>query len=415
MSLLPSPFLTDLFQDAGLTPLPAHTGGTVQWQRITGIGGSNTAGIVNNGTLCGAAGLSSSIGVYAASVLPRSANYRAAFTLLYLSSNNAFTAAGLRFDTSATPGDTPHTGYVAGLATGGTPAWQLYRIDSGSYTLLHAVNATVTAGQTYTLIFEANGSALTVSVNGAPTLSATDATYPGPGRPALWFANTSTATTGVLLTSLEVDDGLPAPVYLNDFSLSWQGDSLSTGYPFTTEPTLPHRAARLLRTSQSVNFAKDGKTAATILTENATTMAAAYAPAATRRVPLAVLCAGPNDLHNGARTAPEILRDMALWHAMQQATGYHTVALTVLPGSYFSSGENTERLALNAAILAGHTGADLVLDAAADPMLANHLNEAFYHTDHMHLNSAGKQRYAELVATGILRRDWPPRRADYYL
>lgn len=401
MAVSPSPFLVDLFQDANNTPLDAHSGGTVQWQKIVGAGGSNTIVIANNGTVFGAVGASSSIGVYASSVLPQHADCSATASILYQTSNGAFVAVGLRFSSNSDLSNTPQSGYVAGLSVAnGAEQWMLFRVTAGSAVQLGTAAATLVAGQTVELRFEAVGSALKVFENGVQKISVTDATFAGPGRPVLWFANQSTATTGAPMTRIEVNDGEMCPVYTNDFSYAWQGDSLSTGFPSPFDPTIPHRVGRLLRTCLGTNFAQDGKSAQTIAGQNATTMTPAFVVEGTRPAPLAVLCAGPNDMVAG-RSNSDILADMVSWHSAQKTTGYITVALTIVPNGILSGlGKNAQRLSLNADILAGATGADIVLDPASDPILLNNSNTAIY-SDGTHLTSFGKQRYAEVVAAWI--------------
>lgn len=100
-------------------------------------------------------------------------------------------------------------------------------------------------------------------------------------------------------------------------------------------------------------------------------------------------------------TSAQVMTARAAYAAAVEANGRVTrhVALTCTPASSMTAGQNTQRLAYNAALLAdpAAAGADLVVDVAAIPQLADGTNASYFSDGFGHYTQAA----ATLVAAAL--------------
>lgn len=162
-------------------------------------------------------------------------------------------------------------------------------------------------------------------------------------------------------------------------------DGQSLIYAPVTSPSWPDRyMASRLDDSESFRVAVQGTTfaqrASTVVARGVDGMLAAT----DRRVVL-VSDGGTSDLLAGL-TSAQVLSAMDSYHDARRAAGADYIAIpTVVPNITMTAGQNTQRLALNAALLADPSaaGADLVVDVAALPSLQNAADTAaFYDGQH---------------------------------
>lgn len=94
-------------------------------------------------------------------------------------------------------------------------------------------------------------------------------------------------------------------------------------------------------------------------------------------------------------TSSQVVTAMDSYHDARRTAGADYIAIpTVVKAATMTAGQNTERLALNAALLAdpASAGADKVVDIASIPELADPTNPTYYY-DQLHFTDAA----AELV------------------
>jgi hypothetical protein len=179
----PAAFVADSFTGPDATALTAHTGETgATWTAATGQSGNvklDNANGIRETTTTGA-------GVYLASGTPPSANYRVGATLRPLTQGGgASTHAGVvaRWSTSA------YTGY-SGRYSESCTCWSIAKWVAAAMTpLASSASEVLVNGNNYDLELTANGSALTLKVNGVTKVTATDSSITAAGKAGVRLAN----------------------------------------------------------------------------------------------------------------------------------------------------------------------------------------------------------------------------------
>jgi hypothetical protein len=115
---------------------------------------------------------------------------------------------------------------------------------------------------------------------------------------------------------------------------------------------------------------------------------------------------GQSDLLNNADAATIYAR-MVAYAATARAAGIaEVIACTMTPGKVplaYSSGQDAERVAANALILADALAAfDTVVDLAVDPRLDDPADLTYYNADGLHLAAGGVTAVADLMETPVL-------------
>lgn len=117
---------------------------------------------------------------------------------------------------------------------------------------------------------------------------------------------------------------------------------------------------------------------------------------------------GTNDFGAG-NTVSQALADMTAEVTDRKATGFETYVCTIPPRGDLTSGTTptaagfeSDRTAYNTAVRAGNTGADGVIDWAADSRLSNPANATyFYSGDLVHMEAAGNDVIVEITKSVI--------------
>lgn len=176
--------------------------------------------------------------------------------------------------------------------------------------------------------------------------------------------------------------------------LVFEGDSITEGWSSTLNRASPRATIQALpKPVRMFNAAISGTTLTSRLPVYAPGIAPLYAPGG-----ILVLALGRNDIGAG-RTAAQILEDMRSYCTQARETGFRVVLRTILP----RNGETTEavRTAVNTEIRAGLSGLfDALSDVAADPVMSNAGDSAFY-VDGLHPSNAGAARIGALDAAAI--------------
>lgn len=137
----------------------------------------------------------------------------------------------------------------------------------------------------------------------------------------------------------------------------------------------------------------------------ATTVASRVDPLLHNGAPAVVVDAGGNtDLGADGLTAAQLLAASEAYADARRAAGAdYIIELTVTPATaLYTAGEDAQRLAYNAALLANANGKfDAVVDQAGIPELADPADTDFYY-DGLHLTTEGAELVAELAADTIL-------------
>lgn len=113
---------------------------------------------------------------------------------------------------------------------------------------------------------------------------------------------------------------------------------------------------------------------------------------------VAIIMGGTNDI-NAGRTSSQVITDLTTMVSQARTAGATKVLnMTITPRTSFIGGANeTTRLAVNAAIKAGTTGADWWIDWDADPNMVNSTNTVFYNGDGLHPTSTGNRYMAGII------------------
>jgi lysophospholipase L1-like esterase len=180
--------------------------------------------------------------------------------------------------------------------------------------------------------------------------------------------------------------------------LTFEGDSLTlkqadgSDYPTLTAETL---TGAPIAGAYSANLAVGGSTLTELNARAASLDSLCMEAGKTNWLAVWI---GSNDL-NGGNTTSALISSLTAYVGARKAAGWQVAVLTVTPrvGATYEA----RRSVYNAAILSGQTGADVVIDVAADPRLANCQDTTYYNADAIHQNATGRGVVAELVAAAL--------------
>jgi hypothetical protein len=204
--------VNDTFTDTSGTLLQNHTGEVgATWTRLGSTPNVvvTTAGRIRRG---GTGGITySPSGTTTLPDYTVSANIRVGSSII-----SGSDAAGILARFSGTSGS--ENAYVARLTTsnGSTAAtWRLERYDNGTATTTQTSNVTLATNTTYALALTVRGSSISLSVNGVPTLSTTDATYTSGGA-AIRLGTSGSTSTPTDSSGLHMDNFAVTPLMALD-------------------------------------------------------------------------------------------------------------------------------------------------------------------------------------------------------
>ncbi len=176
------------------------------------------------------------------------------------------------------------------------------------------------------------------------------------------------------------------------------GDSISAGFPNNTGNPWPKRAQTLMGWSGYRNSAVTGKTAAG-MASGVGTGVLPFRDDWFRHQPCTIM-GGINDLAADVAAAT-IESSLSSFVAAAKAARFPVFISTILPALTINGTQEARRVAVNAWIMAGSSGADHVVDCAADPRLDDPADTTYYESDTVHLNSAGNDVMAELFVAAF--------------
>jgi hypothetical protein len=340
----------------------AGTAGTLLENHTGEVGATWTKEFANSAVLSNANRLRSDTAggvVYSASGSPSTNEYDVTATLKVLSTSEANQDAGVMVRHVAT-GVGSGNSYLARFLGGGNNKWQIYKIEGNTYTLLNEVAGTLAIASTPIVTLQVRGSStttLTLIVDGATVLTATDSTapYTAIGKAAIWFGAAQTDSTGIHIDSFTVTDpaAVPTPTPPTAKQVIFDGNSLTRGYGASTSNDYPSQTLRLLGSQWTgQNFGVDGQTTAQMASDAATQIDPLYN---TTNYAQNVLVAWEvtNDLYFGGDATNAYNRFVSYCQA-RRAAGFKVVVLTVLPRSNGSTPTSfeTSRQTINAQIRA---------------------------------------------------------------
>lgn len=175
---------SDAFTDASATTLASHTpssGGS--WTLHSSYSGSTAA--ISNANRCRSDGSMLDATSYYHSATPASADYVVSSDL-YIVTTRGQAGVQARMDTSA---DTCYAAFIEML--GPTVTAYLVKRVAGTTTTLDSHVVTANAGDTHAILLTCQGTALSVSWDGTPIMSATDSSITTAGKAGLWLKNSN--------------------------------------------------------------------------------------------------------------------------------------------------------------------------------------------------------------------------------
>jgi hypothetical protein len=188
-------FVQDSFTGSDSTNLTAHTGEIgATWTKHPNQPGSARDILITSNQARGD-GNTSTISRYYASGTPPTADYAVEATLNAISATtNERAGIWARMNTST------DDGYELTYQREST-RWALYKVVSGTATLLGSYTDVFSDGSSRTIRLELRGTALTVLIDGTQRITATDSTFASAGSVGI-LTRSSTATTGIHIDNL---------------------------------------------------------------------------------------------------------------------------------------------------------------------------------------------------------------------
>jgi lysophospholipase L1-like esterase len=287
---------------------------------------------------------------------------------------------------------------------------------NGTATNIHPLDGRFLAGARFnasnTRLF-GDGEVATVEAKAATALTGGDfGRLTGGGLPyigdveAIFVYNTAISDADLTLLRAYVAANYKVGSASKDLYLVADGDSLTFGFGLAapeSDNNWPTQFARTYATEPKVkNKAQSGATASGLATDASTNIDPyiAFGVAQSYSRVRAWLLAGTNDIAGGA-TDSDVIASLASWHSGRKTAGASTIAATIFARSTFSGAQNTTRTTTNGRILAGDTGANLVVDLAADSRLSNPADLTYFQADGTHLTAAGYGVIAQLVKAAV--------------
>lgn len=184
----------DTFTDSAGKLLQDHTGEVGGWSRHR----AGTADAqISAGQQLRSAATGAQVALYASAVDPARAEYDVAVQLVVLTPNTS--VAGV----TARMADGTETFYVVQY-NGAARAWELYRFVNGTQALLGRQPQTLSAGQTFSLVFEVRNGNKRVLINGVERIASADNTIVATGKAGVRLVGVQSNTTGYHLDNLVV-------------------------------------------------------------------------------------------------------------------------------------------------------------------------------------------------------------------
>ena len=179
------------------------------------------------------------------------------------------------------------------------------------------------------------------------------------------------------------------------------GDSRTLGLGTSSARNAPWPAQvdNTLSTAATViNLGVGSQTVADMNADATTQVDPLYSASFTNKV---VVCAGGiNDCFASA-SAATIQSRLSSYVSGRQTAGYKVVICTMPPASTVTGGNETTRTTVNSWITAGSSGADVVVDLAADSRLANTADTTYFSSDAVHFTNTGYGVWASLIKAGL--------------
>jgi lysophospholipase L1-like esterase len=252
---------------------------------------------------------------------------------------------------------------------------------------------------------------LTLVVDGATTLTASDSTSPltTAGKAGVWFGVAQTDTTGIHVDSFSASNPSTTPTQKQ---IIFDGNSLTAGQDSTTGNDYPSQVLALLGSGWTgQNFGVSGQTTTQMSSDAATQIDPLYSTATYLDNWLAAWEV-TNDLYFGA-SATTAYNNYVSYCQARRAAGWKVIAVTVLPRSNSGtpSSFETDRQTCNTNIRANwSTFADVIADVAADARIGDagdETNPTYYYISgtadtRVHLVDAGYAIIARHVANAVL-------------
>lgn len=188
-------------------------------------------------------------------------------------------------------------------------------------------------------------------------------------------------------------------------NLILDGDSITYGYGCTYNRDYPHQMMPLLAHDFEINnTGYFGHTTAERLADIPKLLS--YVHSAKNRN-VFVEWSGTNDIDSARFTLAQMQSNMCRIIALAKAAGMKTIAATCLPRASFpkTPAKEEQRLAWNAWLRSGASGADSIADVAADATIGNNDNvtDRNYYLDGAHPTSLGYAFIAPIIAGAINR------------
>lgn len=178
------------------------------------------------------------------------------------------------------------------------------------------------------------------------------------------------------------------------------GDSRVLGLGASAARNVPWPAQvdnQLNTVAAVINLGVGSQTVADMNTDAATQVDPLYSAGYAKKV---VVCAGGiNDCIGTA--AATIQTRLSTYVSARQATGFQVVICTMPPAATITGANETTRQTVNSWITGGSSGADVVVDLAADSRLSNTGDTTYFASDGVHFTTTGYGVWASLIKTGL--------------
>lgn len=295
------------------------------------------------------------------------------------------------------------TGFAGGLIAGSTYHYdpQLYRFKgAGASSALAVGSSTVASGNagTNSLGQIALGNRADWSGSGDGTTGVVALGNYGPCYLFGIVASDVTAASGWAQFVTDVQSYLGVGGTKN--LVVCDGDSRTLGLGTSLARNVPWPAQvdnTLSSPATVVNLGVGAQTVDAMNTDAATQVDALYSASYTKNV---VVCAGGiNDCLT--ETAATIETRLSTYVADRQTAGFDVVICTMPPASSVTGGDETVRTTVNSWITAGSSGADVVVDLAADSRLSDTGDTTYFASDAIHFTTTGYGVWASLIKTGL--------------
>lgn len=296
------------------------------------------------------------------------------------------------------------TGFAGGLIAGSTYHYdpQLYRFKgAGASSALAVGSSTVASGNagTNSLGQIALGNRADWSGSGDATTGVVTLGNYGPCYLFGIVASDVTAASGWTQFLADIQSYLNVGGTKN--LVVCDGDSRTVGLGASLARNVPWPAQvdnTLGAPATVINLGVGSQTVADMNTDAATQVDPLYS-ASTYTKNVVVCAGGINDCLT--QTAATIETRLSTYVSGRQATGYKVAICTMPPASTVTGANETTRTTVNSWITGGSSGADVVVDLAADSRLSNTGDTTYFASDGVHFTTTGYGVWASLIRAGL--------------